>query len=336
LNHEGVIMAEAKKTTTKAKKVNAKATEEKKKLKTIKEQTENIVSQETPEIVEEKTVEDTAEKSRAKAGKRSPKAVKEIEEKEAKELRKTAVKVDNPEQEPKKTLPKTRSKLERRSKAYKKAYELIDSTQTYELKDALGIAVKTSIVKFDATVELHINLNVDPRQADQNIRGTVVLPAGTGKSARIAVFADDEDAKKAKTAGADIASGDEFLKQLDKGTLDFDVLISTPTNMAKLGKYARLLGPKGLMPNPKSGTVTTDVVKAVEEAKAGKVEYRVDSTGIIHVGVGKVSFGEDKLEQNSQAIISSIKSAKPASIKGVYIKSAYVTTSMGPSLKTTI
>ncbi|MGZ6005025.1 MAG: 50S ribosomal protein L1 [Candidatus Saccharimonadales bacterium] len=226
--------------------------------------------------------------------------------------------------------------MERRSKGYRKVSDFIEKDKTYDLKEALILAPKTSSVKFDAAVELHINLNVDPRQADQNIRGTVVLPAGTGKSVKIAVFADDDDAKKAKAAGADIAASDDFLKQLDKGTLDFDVLISTPANMAKLGKYARLLGPKGLMPNPKSGTVTPDVAKAVKEAKAGRVEYRVDSTGIVHVAIGKVSFATDKLEENCQALISSLKAAKPASIKGIYIKSAYLSTSMGPSIKINI
>lgn len=270
----------------------------------------------------------------AKAGKRSAKSIKEAEEKEAKEARKTALKSEEEvEEKPKKVVKPARSRLERRSKGYRNAHKQIEKDKVYSLVEALDTAIKTNPVKFDATVELHVNLNVDPRQADQNIRGTVVLPAGTGKSAKVAVFADEEDAKKAKAAGADIAAGDEFLKQLDKGTLDFDVLISTPANMAKLGKYARLLGPKGLMPNPKSGTVTTDVAKAVTEAKAGRVEYRVDSTGIVHVGVGKVSFGVEKLQQNSEAIISAIKSAKPNSIKGNYVKSAYITTSMGPSVK---
>ncbi len=307
--------------------------EEKKKLEAIKEQMAEVVDTEAKEVVEEAQSESKSEKSTAKAGKRSAKSVKEAEAKEAKAARKAEPKEDKADDKPKVEVKPARSRLERRGKNYRKVYESIDKDKTYELKEGLNTAIKTNPAKFDATVELHINLNVDPRQADQNIRGTVVLPAGTGKSARVAVFADEDDAKKAKAAGADIAAGDDFLKQLDKGTLDFDVLISTPTNMAKLGKYARVLGPKGLMPNPKSGTVTTDVVKAVKEAKAGRVEFRVDSTGIIHVGVGKVSFGSDKLEQNSQAVISSIKAAKPNTIKGVYIKSAYLTTSMGPSLK---
>lgn len=271
----------------------------------------------------------------AKAGKRSAKAIKEEEEKQAKEARKHSAseeqKAEGKEQIRKQKPARTR--LERRGKNFRKSTELIEKDKEYQLKEALELAVKTSKVKFDATVEMHINLNVDPKQADQNIRDNLVLPAGTGKTVRVAVFAEADDITKAKKAGADVAGGDEFLQQLDKGTIDFDILISTPANMAKLGKYARLLGPKGLMPNPKSGTVTTNIEKAVKESKAGKVEYRVDSTGIVHLGIGKVSFGKDKLEQNAQAVLASIKSVKPATIKGNYVTSIFVTTSMGPSIK---
>src|SRR6185369_380380 len=166
----------------------------------------------------------------------------------------------------------------------------IEKDKQYSVKEALELAIKTSPVKFDATVELHVNLGVDPRQADQNVRDNVVLPAGTGKTIRIAVLAEADDAAAAKKAGADIAGMEDLLKDIEKGIINFDTLIATPALMAKLGKYARVLGPKGLMPNPKSGTVTPDVVKAVEQAKAGRVEYRVDSTGIVHVAFGKVSF----------------------------------------------
>ena len=281
----------------------------------------------------EEVVEAKEEKKTAKAGKRSTKAVAEAEEKEAKEERKVAKKEADEEADSKpKQVQNVRTKLERRSKGFKKSSELIDQTKVYNLADALDLAVKTSHVKFDATVELHIRLNVDPRQADQNIRDMVVLPAGTGKTVRVAVFADADGVAAAKKAGADIAGEDEFLQQLDKGIIDFDVLVSTPTNMAKLGKYARVLGPKGLMPNPKSGTVTTDVAKAVTEAKAGRVEYRVDSTGIVHLGVGKVSFGKEKLSSNAKAVLGSIKGNKPSSIKGPFVKSLFVTTSMGPSI----
>jgi len=286
-------------------------------------------------------VEAAAEPVVAKAGRRSAKALKETEEKQAKASRKAAQSSEAESEGGKNELPKkiqkpARSRLDRRGKKFQEVAKLIDRNKDYAVKEGLGILVKTSTTKFDASVELHINLGVDPKQADQNIRGTVVLPAGTGKSLRVAVMAEADDAAKAKKAGADIAGLEEITSLLDKETINFDVLIATPSQMAKLGKYARLLGPRGLMPNPKSGTVTTDVTKAVSEAKAGKVEYRVDSTGIVHLGVGKVSFGEVKLEQNVSAVIASIKSVKPNSIKGAYLKSAYLTTTMGPSLRLTL
>ncbi|HUD03244.1 MAG TPA: 50S ribosomal protein L1 [Patescibacteria group bacterium] len=228
-----------------------------------------------------------------------------------------------------------RTQLERKGKKFRKLAEQIDKTKVYSINDALNLVIKTSPVKFDATVELHVRLGVDPRQSDQNIRGTLVLPAGTGKTARVAVFAEAKDVEVAQKAGADNAGNDEILQQLDKNIIDFDVLIATPSMMPKLGKYARILGPKGLMPNPKSGTVSNDVAKAVTEAKAGRVEYRVDSTGIVHVAIGKVSFSPDKLISNTEALLASIKAAKPASIKGNYVLSIHVTTSMGPSIKIT-
>ncbi|MBR3368795.1 50S ribosomal protein L1 [Candidatus Saccharibacteria bacterium] len=222
--------------------------------------------------------------------------------------------------------------MERRGKKYQEAYKLIEKNKAYSLKDALELATKTNPTKFDATVEAHVRLGVDPRQADQNIRTTVVLPNGNGKSVKVAVFAPIDEAKKAKSAGADIAEDEEFLKQLEKGVIDFDILISTPAYMPKLGKYARLLGPKGLMPNPKAGTVTTDIEKAVKEAKAGKVEYRVDKQAIVHIGLGKVSFGTEKLLENANVFFDSLKAQKPASIKGTFVKSVFITTSMGPSI----
>jgi large subunit ribosomal protein L1 len=185
-------------------------------------------------------------------------------------------------------------------------------------------------------VELHINLGVDPRQADQNVRGMVSLPEGTGKSARVAVVTEADDDKKATDAGADLVGADKIFAALDKEQIEFDILIATPNMMPKLAKHARMLGPKGLMPNPKSGTVTTDVEKAVKEAKAGRVEYRVDSAGIIHLGIGKVSFGAAKLSKNAQVIIDAVKAAKPASLKGGYIKSAYISSTMGPGIKVQI
>lgn len=264
----------------------------------------------------------------AKAGKRSAKALKEAEEKQAKEERKASG--EAVETKPKVPVKPTRSRLERRAKGYRKSAEQIKKDKQYTLEQAIELAKKTSHVKFDATVELHVKLGVDPRQADQNVRDNLVLPAGTGKSVKIAVFTDD--AAAAKQAGAAIAGTDEIIALLDKGTADFDILIATPNLMPQLGKYARVLGPRGLMPNPKSGTVTTDVDRAVAEAKAGRVEYRVDSTGIVHLGVGKVSFEPAKLLDNIQAVLTSVKSAKPQSLKGTYIQAVYLTTSMGPSV----
>jgi large subunit ribosomal protein L1 len=268
----------------------------------------------------------------AKAGKRSAKAIAETEEKLAKEERKAQTEETTDTPKPK-VIQKTRTRLERAGKKLRKAAELVEKDKEYSTKHALELAIKTATTSFDSTVELHVRLSVDPKQADQNIRETLVLPAGTGKTIRVAVFGDADDVAAAKKAGADIAGSDEFLAQLEKGLVDFDVLIATPAVMAKLGKYARLLGPKGLMPNPKSGTVTKDVEKAVAQSKAGKVEFRVDSTGIVHLGVGKVSFGADKLFENTQAVFAALKGAKPSTIKGTYVKSIFVTTTMGPSIK---
>ena len=284
-----------------------------------------------PEVVEEAPAKETvAEDHYAKAGKKSKKHQEEVKAEEERQARKVE-KAAEPE---KKAGPKpvTRSRLERRGKNYRKVSEKIEKNKAYDLEEAVKLAIETSPVKFDATLEMHFRLGVDPRQADQNIRATVTLPAGTGKDTKVAVFAPLDLAKAAKTAGADIAEDEEFTKRLDKEQLDFDVLISTPQYMPKLGKYARLLGPKGLMPNPKAGTVTTDIEKAVKEAKAGKIEYRVDKQAIIHVGLGKISFGADKLMENINAFIDSLKSQKPASIKGQFVKSVYISTTMGPSI----
>lgn len=290
----------------------------------------------------EKTTEaeETAEHAArvTKAGKRSTKAIREAEELAAKEARKaegdTTPQSDEAIANTKRgAAPKTRPLIERRGKLYRKAAEQVETGKIYSLSDGLGLAQKTSPSKFDATIELHINLNVDPRQADQNIRSTVSLPNGTGKKIRVAVFAPAAQAEAAKKAGADIVGEEDFLKLLDKEEFNFDILISTPQLMQKLGKYARQLGPRGLMPNPKSGTVTTNVAKAVEEAKAGRVEYRVDKQGIVHQGIGKASFDEAKLLDNAKAFIASINSVRPASIKGGYIKNITASSTMGPGVK---
>ncbi len=290
--------------------------------------------------IHEATVEVKPEKT-AKAGKRSTKAIKEAEEKAEKEERKakgdTSPQGDSTDTALKRgPVPKPRPLIERRSKAYRKAAEYIEATKLYDLKEALKLAAQTSVSKFDATVELHINLNVDPRQADQNIRSTVILPNGTGKKVLVAVLAPADQHAAATKAGADIVGEDDFLTQLDKEQLDFDVLISTPQMMPKLGKYARLLGPRGLMPNPKSGTVTTKIAAAVKEAKAGRVEYRVDKQGIIHQGIGKVSFEQKALLENIQAFIESLNNVRPTSLKGGYIKAVTLTTTMGPGIKVDI
>lgn len=291
----------------------------------------NIVKDE-PEAATEQPVEDSSSvvSQAAKAGKRSTKAQKEAAAKQAKEDRKATAskaKADAPKAAVK---PPSRSRLERRGKAFRKSAEQLEPGKTYNLSQAVKLAKTTSPVKFDASVELHINLGVDPKQSEQNIRDNLVLPAGTGKKLRVAVLTDEP--AEATKAGADIAGSDDFLAQLDKGVLNFDVLIATPNQMAKLGKYARVLGPRGLMPNPKSGTVTNDVNKAVSEAKAGRVEYRVDSTGIIHLSVGKVSFSEADLTSNIETVLASVNSNKPGNLKGNYLKSIYLATSMGPSV----
>ena len=286
---------------------------------------------ETTEVVEE-VVETTGEEKFAKSGKKSKKHIEEVKAEEERQARKAETKaLEEAGEKPRGATPVTRPKIERRGKKYQAAAKLVED-KLYSLKDALELAVKTNPAKFDATVEAHVRLGVDPRQADQNIRATVVLPNGNGKDVRVAVFAPLDEAKKAAAAGADIAEDEEFLKRLDKGEIDFDVLISTPAYMPKLGKYARLLGPKGLMPNPKAGTVTADIEKAVQESKAGKVEYRVDKQAIIHIGLGKVSFDSAKLLENAETFFESLKSHRPASIKGGYVKSVFITTSQGPSI----
>ena len=290
------------------------------------------------EAPKDKEVVADREATVAKAGKRSEKAIKEAAEKAEKEARKeagdTTPQDENAEAHIKKgPKPVTRPRLERRGKKYQDVAKKVEKNKTYTLDEAVKLATETSPASFDASVEIHVRLGVDPRQADQNIRATVALPHGTGRSVRVAVFAPEGDHAAAKSAGADVAGDEEFLKQLDKEELNFDVLVATPQYMARLGKYARLLGPRGLMPNPKSGTVATDVATAVKDAKTGKVEYRVDKQAIVHLAIGKVSFGKDKLTDNAKAFFDSLNSQKPSSLKSVYIKSITLTTTMGPGIK---
>ena len=218
-------------------------------------------------------------------------------------------------------------------KKLQEAAKLIDRSKQYEAKEAIELAKKASTVNFDATVEVAFRLGIDTRKNDQQIRGAVVLPNGTGKTQSVLVFAKGEKLKEAEAAGADFVGDAEYIQKIQQGWFDFDVIVATPDMMGEVGKLGRVLGPKGLMPNPKTGTVTFDVTKAVQEIKAGKVEYRADKTGIIHAPIGKVSFDDSKLAENLEAIYDVVLKAKPSSAKGTYIKSLNVTTTMGPAVK---
>jgi len=220
-----------------------------------------------------------------------------------------------------------------KGKRYQEAIKLVDAKKAYEAKDAFEAMVKLPKAKFDETVELHVRLGVDSKHADQQVRGTVVLPNGTGKSLKVLVFAKGPKADEAKKAGADYVGAEELIPKIEKENwFDYDVIVATPDMMGVIGRLGRVLGPKGLMPNPKSGTVTMDVTKAISEIKSGKVEYRLDKTNIIHLGFGKVSFGVEKLFENYDAIMSAIIKAKPATAKGQYIKSVAISTTMGPGM----
>ena len=220
------------------------------------------------------------------------------------------------------------------SKRMKEAAKLVEKGKLYDSKEAIELAISASKVKFDETLEMHIKLGVDSKQADQQVRGVMVLPNGTGKTKKVLVLAKGEKANQAKEAGADFVGDDDMIEKIQKENwFEYDVIVATPDMMASLGKIARVLGPKGLMPNPKSGTVTMDVAKAVNEIKAGKVEYRLDKTNIIHCPIGKVSFGSEKLKENYDALLETIVRAKPAAAKGTYLKSIAVSTSMGPGIK---
>jgi len=221
----------------------------------------------------------------------------------------------------------------KQGKRYQEAAKLVDSTKVYEAAEALEIIQKMPKTKFDQTVELHVKLGVDSKHADQQVRGTVVLPNGTGKTQKVLVFAKGDKAKEAEEAGADFVGAEELVPKIEKENwFDYDVIVATPDMMGVIGRLGKVLGPKGLMPNPKSGTVTMDVKKAIAEIKSGKVEYRLDKTNIIHLGFGKVSFGAEKLLENYTTIIEAIIKAKPAAAKGQYIKSVSISTTMGPGM----
>ena len=219
------------------------------------------------------------------------------------------------------------------AKRYAECSKLVDKNKEYEIKEALDLIEKMPKAKFDETVELHVKLGVDSKHADQQVRGTVVLPNGTGKTQRVLVFAKGDKAKEAEAAGADFVGAEELVPKIqNENWFDYDVIVATPDMMGVIGRLGKILGPKGLMPNPKSGTVTMDVTKAINEIKSGKVEYRLDKSNIIHLGFGKVSFGADKLFENYETVMDAIVKAKPAAAKGQYIKSVAITTTMGPSI----
>jgi large subunit ribosomal protein L1 len=221
----------------------------------------------------------------------------------------------------------------KKGKKYIEAQKLVDKTKKYSLTEAIDLVKKTSYAKFDATIEAAFRLNLDPRKAEQNLRGAIVLPHGTGKTQRVLVITRGEKAKEAEAAGADYVGDTDYLNKIQQGWFEFDVIVATPDMMGELGRLGRILGPKGLMPNPKTGTVTMNVANAVKEIKNGKVEYRCDKVGNIHVGFGKASFDTQKLVENFKTIYDVLAKAKPSTVKGVYFKNIAVTSSMGPSVK---
>ncbi|MCY3804650.1 MAG: 50S ribosomal protein L1 [Candidatus Saccharibacteria bacterium] len=337
----------AKKQETDQKDFNKKTTSplREKPIKNLKELSEKILGKKaTPKpsskpkkLLKKKpnTTDKKLDQSFAKAGKRSQKNVEANKAEQERQARKLSSQSKTSSIQPtqQKLIKSTRSRLQRRSKKYRQVFPKVDKKKNYETKEALELIIQTSTTKFDSSVDISVGLGVDVKQTDHNIRDYVVLPAGTGKNLRIAVFAEDKEAQQALQSGADIAGRDVFLQQLDKGILNFDVLITMPNLMVELSKYAKMLGPKGLMPNLKSGTITKDIPATIEETRAGRTEYRVNENGIISLSIGKVSFGTVKLLDNFQAVLSSIKDNKPTSLKGSYIKTISVSTTMGPSLK---
>lgn len=310
----------------------------KKKEEIQEEITEEVIEETTPieEAPVEEVVEDNGEAEKeekfTKAGKHSKKAVAEAEAEEARKA-KAAEKKDEEAPKEKPKVVHVPNMKKRHGKGYVASLQKVDRNNRYNLAEGLKLAKETSNVKFDASLELHFNLGVDPRQADQMVRANVVLPHGTGKSLRIAVVADEAGVAAAKKAGADLAGGDDLIAKIAKGEMNFDKLIATPSMMPALGKLAKVLGPKGLMPNPKSGSVTPDVATAVTEAKAGKVEFRIDKQAIIHQVIGKVSFTDEQLLENAKELVNAVMKAKPSSAKGTYVKAISVASSMGPGVK---
>lgn len=297
-----------------------------------------MVDKKNEEIKEEVATEANAEESTnvevivpvatTKAGKHSAKAVREAEELAEKEARKEAQADEEPA-----PRPKLKPRVKTYSKKQKAARKLVDKDKLYTVGDAVDLLPKLSSSNFDATAELHVALGIDPRQADQQFRNSVVLPAGTGSEVRIAVLTDAKLAKAAADAGADITDSEQLLADITKGKFDFDVLVASPDQMAVLGRHAKALGPKGLMPSPKSGTVTPDPAKAVAEIKKGRLDLKNDANGIVHVAIGKVSFKSADLLANAEAVLNAVVHNRPSGVKGVYVKSAYMAATMTPSIK---
>lgn len=242
--------------------------------------------------------------------------------------KKKAAKAEKPE-----VKKEAEARRVKRGKKYRNVVEQIEKGREYSLEDAIDLLKKTAVSKFDSSVEIHVNLNVDPSNADHQVRGSVLMPAGLGKDKKVAVVASVEKEKEAKDAGADFVGGQDIIEKIEKGWLGFDVLVATPDMMPHVGKIGKILGTKGLMPNPKVGTVTTDVAKAIKEIKKGRANYKIDKSGILHAGVGKVSFKNEDLAENIKTFMDAIHHAKPASMKGTFIKTIHLTTTMGPSVK---
>ncbi len=302
--------------------------EAKKNKKEVKDET---VKKTNPEkIIKEEVAEKAAPKKlvkTAKAGKRSSKVQAEVIEKEVKEAKKAKASeeiINKVKQKP---------RVKKYSKNQKAARDLIEPTKLYTLKEALELLPKISKTNFDASAEIHVTLNIDPRQSDQIVRTTTSLPSGTGKSIKIAVIAQDEEAQLAKKAGADMVDADAIIKDISKEKINFDILIAAPDKMAELGKLAKVLGPKGLMPSPKNGTITADTAKATQEFKKGKVEIKNDANGVVHVAFGKVSFKAEDLYANVKAVVKALSVSKPSGVKGVFIKNMFINSSMSPSIR---
>jgi len=299
---------------------NKKTTKKVQSKKATGKKTEKLEVVEKVEVTEAEVKEDLKQADKVKAEKKTSAKAKKSEAKA--------------ETQPKSSgKNKLKNSEKKHSKKYRKAVELVEKDKIYSPEEGFKLAKSTSIVKFDAAVEIHIRLNVDPANADQQVRGSLVLPAGTGKTKKVCAIVSPEKEKEAKDAGADTVGGAEIIAKIEKGWLDFEVVVATPDMMPSLGKIGKILGTKGLMPNPKVGTVTNDIGKVIKDLKGGMIEYRVDKSGIVHAVIGRVSFSETDLKKNYDELVNTITKVRPSGVKGTYIKSIFLTTSMGPSIK---